>query len=378
MLSRLYPLADPGASRALLNSRASEIRDWEGAAASAAAHGLLPLLDRWFSSERVAGVPPELATYVRLTSRSSALSSLRLTGELISLTRILEAAGVPVLALKGPALAVRAYGDVALRPQNDIDLLIHRRDIDRALSALAPASYAPVKALGAGQEAAYREVEYHHALAGASGLSVELHWGIIKRQFGLKVAEDFWWTDPHLVSLGGTQVRALSNEATLVYLAIHGTKHEWHHLRWIGDIAGVARLTPMDWERVRRMSAKLGTLRQTRLALALAMDLLEAELPEPAVRLARGDRAVPGLVAEVRKRVAANDEPAGFVASTAFQLAVRDRWRDKISFASYHAVMPGIDDITTASLPRAWRWLYVALRPVRLVQKWVGLLLANG
>ena len=304
-----------------------------------------------------------------MRAQISALTSLRITGELISLTRILEAAGVPVLALKGPALGARAYGDVALRPQADLDLLIHQPDIDRALHALAPAGYARTATLAAGQEAAYREVEYHHALTGPSGISVELHWGVIKKQFGLRVPDAFWWTDPHLVPLGGTHVKSLSNEATLVYLAIHGTKHEWRHLRWIGDIAGVARLQPMDWARVAETSARLGTLRMTRLALALAKELFGAELPAGAMTLATGDGALAALVEQVRARLA-TDELPGPVDSTRFQLGVRERMRDRLAFAIGHAVTPNIDDLGTAELPARWRWLYVVLRPVRLVRKW--------
>lgn len=369
--SFLARLADPGAPAAELTARAAAVRDWPNFVEQANTHGLLPLLNRWIAAERPVAVPPEVARDVRLRTQALALGGLRITGELISLTRILEAAGVPVLALKGPALAVRAYGDVALRPQQDVDLLLHERDVDRALAALAPAGYERVKALDSGQEAAFREVEYHHALSGPSGISVELHWGIIKRQFGLRVEESFWWTDPHQVPLGGTQVRSLSNEATLVYLAIHGGKHEWHHLRWIGDVAGVARLTPMDWERVADTSVRLGTMRMTRLALALAADLLGAELPEPAMQIARADSAVAPLIQAVRARVE-TEQPPGFVESTRFQLALRERIRDKASFVFHHAVTPNIDDLATASLPAAWRWLYHLLRPVRLARKWMG------
>ena len=371
-VSFLARLADPGAPAADLTARAAAVRDWGELVEQANTHGLLPLLNRWMAREHAPGVPPEIARDVRMRAQALALGGLRITGELISLTRILDAAGIPAIALKGPALAMRAYGDVALRPQQDVDILVHERDVTRALAALAPGGYQPVKALAAGQEAAFREVEYHHALAGPSGISVELHWGIIKRQFGLRVAESLWWTDPHLVTLGGTEVRALSNEATLVYLAIHGAKHEWHHLRWIGDIAGVARLAPMDWGRVADTSARLGTMRMTRLALALAAEMLGAELPEAAMRIARGDRVTPLLIPAVRARVATEDAP-GFVESTRFQLRARERLRDKIAFAFRHAVTPNIDDLATAELPVAWRGLYVILRPIRLLRKWLGL-----
>ena len=56
--------------------------------------------------------------------------------------------------------------------------------------------------------------------------------------------------------------------------------------------------------------------------------------------------------------------------STRFQLGVRERVRDRVAFAVGHAVTPNIDDLATAELPARWKWLYVALRPVRLARKW--------
>ena len=44
--------------------------------------------------------------------------------ELQRVMEVLGATGVPVLALKGPALAVQAYGDVSLRSYGDVDVLV--------------------------------------------------------------------------------------------------------------------------------------------------------------------------------------------------------------------------------------------------------------
>jgi hypothetical protein len=238
------------------------------------------------------------------------------------------------------------------------------------MAELSAAGYARVHDLAPGQDAAFREVEYHHVHTNASGTSVELHWGIIKRQFGLRVRESLWWSQTQRVALGGAEVLTLSNEIMLVYLAIHGGKHEWPHLRWIGDIAAVVRM-PMDWGVVREVSASLGTLRMTRLALALAASVLPS-MPGEARELASGDAAVPALAEEIWRRLASGVEAPGFVASTRFQLVVRERLGDRLAFAVHHAVTPNIDDLKVAELPGEWRGLYLVLRPMRLVRKWVS------
>jgi hypothetical protein len=330
----------------------------------------MPLLARWVSLAQPQHVPAPVREEIKRSAQTQAMQTLMLAGETVSLSRRLERAGIPVIVLKGAALAMRAYGELALRPQNDVDLLVHARDVDRAMTELAAAGYSRVYDLAPGQDAAFREIEYHYSMVNAAGTSVELHWGIIKRQFGLSVREELWWSGTQRVAVGGAEVMTLSNELTLIYLAIHGGKHEWPQLRWIGDIAAVERLRPMDWEFVRRTSASLGTLRMTALALALANAIAGAPLPEPAKALA-GEHSRDALEAEIVRRLGARADAPGFVASTKFQLALRERARDRLAFAMRHAVTPNIDDLETAELSAGWRGLYVLMRPLRLMRKWL-------
>src|SRR5262249_37484394 len=45
-------------------------------------------------------------------------------------------AGIPVIVLKGAAMAALVYPSPALRPMRDIDLLVHRRDMERVEAVL--------------------------------------------------------------------------------------------------------------------------------------------------------------------------------------------------------------------------------------------------
>jgi hypothetical protein len=59
-----------------------------------------------------------------------------------TLQRFAEA-NVPVIVLKGAALATLVYASPALRPMGDIDLLVHRRDQDRVEAVLRSLREAP-------------------------------------------------------------------------------------------------------------------------------------------------------------------------------------------------------------------------------------------
>ena len=222
-----------------------------------------------------------------------------------------------------------------------------------------------------GQDAALREPEYHHGLTNGSGIVVELHWRITKRQYGHAAEDAFWWANHHRVAIAGAEVSALDNDALLVYLAIHGGKHEWWYLRWIGDIAAVAQNGNINWRRVRSIAKGLGALRMVRLALALAGDVLSAELPETARTMAHEDLEVIPLVDAVRERLEGENLP--FVAdSTRFQLALRERFRDKVNFTFRSAMETKVSTFEVRDFPLAWRTVYYALRPVRLARHWGG------
>ena len=55
---------------------------------------------------------------------ASAHRNLRLFGELRQILRAFNAAGLSVIPLKGACLAEMIYGNIALRPMVDVDLLL--------------------------------------------------------------------------------------------------------------------------------------------------------------------------------------------------------------------------------------------------------------
>src|SRR2546421_9289447 len=56
--------------------------------------------------------------------------------ELQGATAALAATNVPVIVLKGPALARTIYAERALRPYSDLDLTVHESDEQQAATAL--------------------------------------------------------------------------------------------------------------------------------------------------------------------------------------------------------------------------------------------------
>lgn len=119
-----------------------------------------------------AGFEREVRTWVearRLRARTHATLSF-------SLQRALAAAKVDAIALKGPDLAARLYGETAARSSADLDLLVRGRQLREGVDVLAAFGYTdpPLD-----PRRPWR-LELHHEVNHASpGLPpVELHWRI--------------------------------------------------------------------------------------------------------------------------------------------------------------------------------------------------------
>ncbi len=99
----------------------------------------MPLVYRQLKS--AAGIAPESLAPMRSEFYGNALSNLHLTRELARLAGLLSATSIEAIAFKGPILALQAWGDLALRQFNDLDLLVHAADAARVVDLLIEDGY---------------------------------------------------------------------------------------------------------------------------------------------------------------------------------------------------------------------------------------------
>ena len=117
--------------------------DWKRLVQMAHRNRVIPLLHLNVDRLEWRAVPEEIRAELHSDQQSNAATCLRLAGELVRLVALLEQAGIPAIPFKGVALAARAYGDLALRDAGDIDLLVHRRDVVRAVGLLESTGLQP-------------------------------------------------------------------------------------------------------------------------------------------------------------------------------------------------------------------------------------------
>ena len=340
--------------------------DPERLRALAGPHGLVPLLNRWLAGFRPAGT--ELREALRGEVLAGSQSALRLTAELAGLMRGLEAAGVPVLAYKGPALALQAYGDPSLRRFADLDLVVAPAALERTVEALRRLGLAEEPFASPAQRAALIRDGHHLALHGRSAV-VELHWRFGKRVFDFREALDGVWERRETVILAGAAVPVLGRGDHLLALAIHASKGVWSTLEWTLSLAVLARDLPEgEWAGVAARARAWGCARALQVGLLVAEELFST--PAPAAAWAH---LAPGTAARRLARRVAARALAGATSPSAYfgtQLALRPGVIPKLRFVLRSLFVATPDDWAAAEGARRRPGLARLVRPLRLLRKY--------
>ena len=297
--------------------------DWAGLLGLAEEHCLTGHLASRLRDVEETKVPPEVRQ--ALTERHRALNffTLQLTAELFRILESFSSEGICALVVKGPVLAVQAYGDPAMRTYGDLDLLVRQPDIRRATELMSAAGYTPGVPLSAIDSG---KVPGQYLFSKAdSKLIVELHNDCTLRYFPRRLPLEDFFVRQVRVPVDGREVPALSVEDELVLICVHGAKHFWERLMWIADVAAlVSRQTDINWERVVDSVNAVGAGRMLHVGLRLASDLVGAPLPDKVQTAVQAD-VIAGRLAEqvCRWLPAAGSEPPGLFQRAVFRLRMR-------------------------------------------------------
>jgi len=320
--------------------------DWDEITPLAMQHGILPLLYWHLDRADSTSVPDAAYQQLRSYFYANKLHNHRLTDKLLDLLRQFEAHGIIAVPFKGPALAVAAYGNLALRQFGDLDILVPERDCRTAMQMLLSQGFRlKSTAMNVEDEMARLSRCAYSMIHEADDISVDLHWGITAameypdRAFALPLDVIQVWERLESISLADAQVPSFAPEDLVLMLCIHGSKHCWERLGWLSDIAQLIRTYPeMPWARMRARASRLGCRRMLDLGLSLAHTMCGVGLPESVLQQVRTDAVVRLLAGTVERGWFAGVEPdTGMVARSRFYLRMRERWRDKVQYGVWLA-----------------------------------------
>jgi hypothetical protein len=182
--------------------------------------------------------------------------------ELVIITEALGQRGIRALALKGPVLAYRLYGDVTARYYTDLDILVDENDAGRAIDVLRELGY---NNYGSGWPNERRDQQklivhdYHVALIHPDKMMpVELHWRLSDNYSSVSQKfDDLFRQNQEKIEIAGYNFFVLSNEMEFLFMVIHGGKHGWRRLKWLLDADEFIRTQPIDRERFKALVSSI-------------------------------------------------------------------------------------------------------------------------
>jgi hypothetical protein len=260
--------------------------DWRNFAAACETHQLTPYIF-WKLQKLAAGIaPPGLLEHLRARFYEISAHNFLLATRLLELTSKFQNEGIPVLAYKGPALALAIYENMTLRQSSDLDLLVRPEHLVQAVALLKRLGFQSEPMLSFPQVIPYRcnpANRRHVAIseeipfrAPDSTYYVDLHWQLGYsdwRAFSPDVRK--MWERAGSQQLLHGAVSTFSREDLFLALCYHGTKHRWESLKWLLDVAELLRAASLDWSLVEPMIMNSRRAASTvSLTLLLARDLL--------------------------------------------------------------------------------------------------------
>ncbi len=348
--------------------------DWDFLLKQAHANAVLPLLRRGIHAHFEAEVSAAALDTLRKACERTQQRNLALTAELLHVMGRLEEKGIPVLPFKGPVLAEGAYGNLSLRTFADLDLLLHEDHLPLAQEILTKHGYRSEYAFTTEQERAYRKLEcavrMRHPERNAV---VELHWALTERYLSIRLPVERIWESTQPVLLAGRMVRTFGPEDLLLYLCVHGNKHQWSRLEWICCIAELIIAQPgLNWSEVQARSREFGVQRLLHLALILASELLQVEAPAALRPEMERDATAWRLAREIERDLF---QPKNEVTRDVdrgswyfYLLRSRERWTDRVRIILFSSIrQPHPSSGELVALPAQLTFLYYVFRPLRLL-----------
>lgn len=179
----------------------------------------------------------------------------------------LKEENIPAIILKGATLCDTVYPHIGLRAFCDLDILIQKKDIQKAMEVLERLDYAFSHTFA-----------QHHFLAfhrSNNSLPLEVHWDLVNeaspvQKYAFQLSLEKFWQDAMSFEFRETEALWLSPEHQLIYLSVHMLKEGYSNRKWLLDLYYLLHFFRggMDWKKLVEESEKYQVKRPVYYALS--------------------------------------------------------------------------------------------------------------
>jgi hypothetical protein len=181
--------------------------------------------------DQLAQTPPFFQTRLKQKYDETLQLNIFIKIQTEQIFREFEEKAIPVIPLKGVSFAETYFGHIGARGTTDIDLLIKKADVEKAIAC--------VKALGYTMEQERIPAHFHWSFSkplphSLIPLTVELHWDLLVKDTSDLNIDEFWNQALPLQSY--RHVKELSDFHTFYMICLHGWRHNMSAIKYFIDI----------------------------------------------------------------------------------------------------------------------------------------------
>jgi len=331
-------------------------------------HAIIPLIYKTLSN--INDVPPLLLSRLKKHYIYTVQKNILMTTEIIRIMKLLEDNSIEALAFKGPVLSHMAYGDITLRQYSDLDILIDEIDTYTAGKLMSKNGHIPLLPLSILSNKVCLKTAKDFSLMSKGGVHTELHWRLFEKKYNISLLSCIHEQKCQSVSINGNTIKTLQNELLLVYLCLHGAKHTFERIEWICDIDRLIRTHDIDWDITLLLAKQSHSNRAFFLGLALAKELMHTPFADKVADQLH-TREIKELKNLVRQHISnTHKEKSAFTHNRdtfLFQSKLFDKKSDMLQFYLSTFFHISTNDCQTFRLPKQLKFLYIILRPLRLL-----------
>ncbi|MDQ1330599.1 MAG: hypothetical protein QG578_863, partial [Thermodesulfobacteriota bacterium] len=220
--------------------------DWSSFLEKAREEGVSPIV--FLTLPKIFTGKPPIPGYVTdelkkdyYISAKKNILTLNATGKILD---VFNKAGINVIVMKGAALAETAYGNLALRPMSDVDLLVKKEDLNQINEQLKNLGYFPA-------DRSFDDVDFNSTYLTsldyrnprANTPSFHIHWHFVNSAIPnesyigpIKIGDI--WHDAVRANIAGTETLVMSPHHLVIHLAEHALRvtHSLSKLIYFCDI----------------------------------------------------------------------------------------------------------------------------------------------
>lgn len=339
--------------------------DWPRFGRLATKNSVAPLAAARLLANSRTQLPRSIARQYALLAESTAMRCDYLATSLFEILDAFKRERIPALTIKGLMTAAAAYHDISLRAFGDLDLVVRRDDVARAMAALERIGFTGK----AWRAEAFASGFFPDTSVDCSRDStvVDLHWSLSADYFPFAPDDGTVWRRAIESDLRGRPVMTMGNEDSILFHAYHGAKHGWSKLQQVCDLAYLCALKTPRWNDLLAGAARIGSRTMVLVGVELRRSLFGIEAPEPLTD-ALGEPRIKSLSKKVEARMFETREEGEF-SEWRMALASIDSRRGRVRYLATRLVSPRLSDCALLPLPRPLYPLYYVARPALLAIK---------